>query len=110
MRVTLLFVLLATLLALLTVDSVNGKTDYSKYNARTGKKFLDENTSKPGVTTLPSGLQYKIITSGSGSVHPLPESQVKVHYRGTLLNGKEFDSSYKRGEPATFGVGQVIPG
>ena len=94
------------LLALFSVQAV----DYSKYNARTGKKFLDENKDKEGVTTTASGLQYKVLETGSGTRSPGPSEQVKVHYRGTLLNGKEFDSSYSRGTPATFGVGQVIKG
>jgi len=59
---------------------------------------------------LASGLQYKVLEAGTGKVSPKKSDQVKVHYRGTLLNGKEFDSSYKRGQPATFGVGGVIAG
>ena len=101
-----LLLVACVLLALLTVDAV----DFSKYNARTGKKFLDDNKSKEGITTTASGLQYKVLETGSGTRSPGPSDQVKVHYRGTLLNGKEFDSSYKRGDPATFGVGQVIKG
>ncbi|MBC7446523.1 MAG: FKBP-type peptidyl-prolyl cis-trans isomerase [Hymenobacteraceae bacterium] len=77
--------------------------------AAEGKKFLEENAKKSGVKTLPSGLQYKTETLGNGP-SPTPSDVVKVHYRGTLLNGKEFDSSYSRGEPAQFGVGQVIKG
>jgi len=103
----LLIVLCLLCSVLLTVDA---KTDYSKYNARNGKKFLDENAAKEGVVTLASGLQYKVVKPGEGTQHPSADSQVKVHYRGTLLNGKEFDSSYKRGEPAQFGVGGVIKG
>jgi FKBP-type peptidyl-prolyl cis-trans isomerase len=61
------------------------------------------------VTTLPSGLQYKVITSGAGK-SPQKSDKVTVNYRGTLIDGTEFDSSYSRGKPATFGVGQVIPG
>lgn len=71
--------------------------------------FLVTNKSKPGVVTLPSGLQYKIITAGTG-VKPKLSDTVTVNYAGTLINGKEFDSSYKRGEPATFPVSGVIPG
>ena len=84
--------------------------DMGKYNLRTGKKFLDDNAKAEGVTVLPSGLQYKVLTTGSGTRHPSASDQVKVHYQGTLLSGKEFDSSYSRGSPATFGVGQVIKG
>jgi FKBP-type peptidyl-prolyl cis-trans isomerase FklB len=78
-------------------------------NAEEGKKFLEENAKKEGVVTLPSGLQYKVITEGSGK-QPSAEDTVKVHYRGTLVDGTEFDSSYSRNEPAEFPVGGVIPG
>ncbi len=60
--------------------------------------------------TTESGLQYKVLKAGAGKTRPSKSDTVKVHYRGTLLNGKEFDSSYKRGQPASFGVGQVIKG
>jgi FKBP-type peptidyl-prolyl cis-trans isomerase FklB len=74
-----------------------------------GEKFLAENKLKEGIITLPSGLQYKVLASGSGAT-PNPSSQVTTHYRGTLINGLEFDSSYNRGVPATFGVSDVIAG
>ncbi len=78
-------------------------------NAAEGKAFLEANAKKSGVKTLPSGLQYKVEKLGNGP-SPTAADQVKVHYSGKLLNGQEFDSSYKRGEPAQFGVGQVIKG
>ncbi len=74
-----------------------------------GEKFLAENKTKPGVITTASGLQYKIIKAGSGK-KPSVSSEVKVHYKGTLINGTEFDNSYKRGEPVTLPVGGVIAG
>ena len=74
-----------------------------------GKKFLAENKKKEGVTVLPSGLQYKIIENSEGE-KPLADSRVVVHYRGTLINGTEFDSSYARGEPIELGLKQVIKG
>ena len=74
-----------------------------------GEKFLADNKSQPGVITLPSGLQYKILTAGSGE-SPKPDHTVTVNYRGTLIDGTEFDNSYKRGTPATFRVGGVIKG
>lgn len=79
-------------------------------NKAEGAKFLEENKAKEGVTTTASGLQYKVITKGTGDKKPTAEDTVVVHYKGTLLNGEEFDSSYSRNEPATFGVGNVIPG
>jgi len=78
-------------------------------NHRAAAAFLAENGKKPGVVTTASGLQYKVITPGSGSA-PNPTDEVTVNYKGTLLNGTEFDSSYKRGEPAKFPLNHVIPG
>ena len=74
-----------------------------------GEAFLAENGKKEGVKTLPSGLQYRALKEGDGK-HPTKADQVVVHYRGTLIDGTEFDSSHKRGEPAKFGVTQVIKG
>jgi FKBP-type peptidyl-prolyl cis-trans isomerase len=78
-------------------------------NHQAAAKFLAENGKKPGVTTTASGLQYKVLTAGGGE-SPKASDEVTVNYRGTLLDGTEFDSSYKRGQPATFGVSRVIPG
>jgi FKBP-type peptidyl-prolyl cis-trans isomerase FklB len=78
-------------------------------NKKEGEEFLSANRKKPGVVTLPSGLQYKILKEGMGK-SPKKSDTVTVNYRGTLISGKEFDSSYKRGEPATFPLGNVIPG
>ena len=76
---------------------------------KAGEAFLAENKSKEGVVALPSGLQYKILTAGTGP-KPTANDTVTCNYRGTLLNGKEFDSSYKRGQPASFPVSGVIKG
>lgn len=81
----------------------------SEKNKKEGEKFLAANKKKKGVVTLPSGLQYKIITKGKGK-SPKLNDIVTVNYRGTLIDGKEFDSSYKRGKPASFPVGGVIKG
>lgn len=78
-------------------------------NKKEGDSFLAENKKKPGVVTLPSGLQYKVITTGKGA-KPKKGDNVTTHYRGTLINGTEFDSSIKRGQPASFPVDGVIPG
>ena len=74
-----------------------------------GEKFLTDNKTKPGITVLTNGLQYKVLAEGQGD-SPKPTDTVTVNYRGTLIDGTEFDSSYKRGQPATFPVGGVIPG
>ncbi len=74
-----------------------------------GTAFLAANATKKGVKVLPNGLQYKVITEGNG-LKPIDGQTVKTHYSGTLINGKKFDSSYDRGQPASFGVNQVIPG
>jgi FKBP-type peptidyl-prolyl cis-trans isomerase FklB len=78
-------------------------------NRMEGEAFLAENGKKPGVVTLPSGLQYKVMEEGTGK-KPTASSTVKTHYAGRLLDGTEFDSSFKRGEPAEFQVGGVIRG
>lgn len=78
-------------------------------NKAAGEAFLEENKTKEGVKTLESGLQYKVITEGTGESPDLND-KVKCHYRGSLLNGREFDSSYKRNEPAVFPVNGVIKG
>lgn len=78
-------------------------------NKKEGAAFLTANKTKDGVKTTASGLQYKVITQGTGKI-PKASDTVKTHYRGTLIDGTEFDSSYKRNEPATFPVGGVIKG
>jgi FKBP-type peptidyl-prolyl cis-trans isomerase FklB len=81
----------------------------SEKAAAAGKAYLAANAKKPGVTTTASGLQYQILTAGTGKT-PVASDTVTVHYRGTLVDGTEFDSSYKRGQPASFPVSGVIPG
>ncbi len=83
--------------------------EMKEVNAKAGAAFLEENKAKEGVTTTESGLQYQAIKVGDGA-KPTATDMVKVDYVGTLVNGTEFDSSIKRGEPAVFGVDQVIPG
>jgi FKBP-type peptidyl-prolyl cis-trans isomerase len=78
-------------------------------NKTAGEAFLSDNFNKEGVKTTLSGLQYEVLSEGSGT-HPGPTSQVTVHYHGTLIDGTVFDSSVQRGTPATFGVNQVISG
>lgn len=78
-------------------------------NLKAGQEFLEINKNRPGVVTLPSGLQYEILKKGEGKI-PAATDQVKCHYHGTLIDGTVFDSSVQRGTPATFGVNQVIQG
>ncbi len=84
------------------------KVDADK-NEKEGRKFLSENKNKEGVKTLPSGLQYKVLTRGDGAT-PKATDTVVTHYRGTLIDGRVFDSSHKRGQPASFPVNGVIKG
>ena len=78
-------------------------------NASEGDKFLAENAKKPGVKTTASGLQYEVLTEGTGA-KPKASDKVRVHYKGTLLDGETFDDSYARGEPVEFALSQVVPG
>lgn len=78
-------------------------------NIENGKIVLERNKTNPKITTLPSGLQYEVLKEGSGK-KPTANDHVQCHYEGSLVNGQVFDSSIKRGEPAVFGVNQVIPG
>ena len=85
------------------------QSEVAETNLAAGKTFLAENAKKPGVVTTESGLQYKVITSGDGK-QPTASDTVTTHYRGTLIDGREFDSSYKRDQPASFPVKGVIKG
>jgi FKBP-type peptidyl-prolyl cis-trans isomerase FklB len=90
-------------------DMMTKQEEIAKKNKSDGEAFLAENKKKEGVKTLPSGLQYKVIKAGTGK-KPKLDDTVAANYRGTLLDGTEFDSSYKRGQPARFQVSGVIPG
>ena len=92
-------------------EAIKAKAMEEKYadNKAAGEKFLEENKTKEGVQTTASGLQYKVIKEGKGAI-PTDSSTVKVNYKGTLIDGTEFDSSYKRNAPATFRADQVIKG
>ncbi|MDA7682193.1 FKBP-type peptidyl-prolyl cis-trans isomerase [Verrucomicrobia bacterium] len=81
----------------------------AKENAAEGESFLEANKTKEGVKTLGSGMQYKVVQTGEGPI-PTASDKVRVHYKGTFIDGKEFDSSYKRNQPATFNVTGVIKG
>jgi len=90
-------------------EMIAKQAEVAKKNKAEGEAFLAENKKKEGVKALPSGLQYKVIKAGTGK-KPKSNDMVTVNYRGTLIDGTEFDSSYKRGQPATFQVNGVIPG
>lgn len=85
------------------------RVEEATMNREEGEAFLAQNAEKEGVMVTDSGLQYRVIEQGEGE-RPSATDRVTVHYKGTLINGVEFDSSYSRGEPATFGLNQVIPG
>ena len=103
MKTVSLFLLLALL------GCASSKEDPAAYAAWRGDNFLNYNATQEGVVSLPSGLQYRVIQEGSGA-KPGYRDKVTVHYRGTLIDGIEFDSSYKRGNPSTFPVNRVIKG
>lgn len=88
---------------------IKEQNEMANTNKLAGEKFLAENKTRQGVVSVPGGLQYKILKKGDGK-KPTVDSSVLVHYRGTLLNGKEFDSSYSRGEPITLTLKNVIKG
>ena len=88
---------------------MNLQKERLELNKKAGEEFLNINKGKAGVVTLPSGLQYQVLKLGEGA-KPTASDKVKCHYHGTLINGTVFDSSVQRGEPAVFGVSQVIPG
>ena len=87
----------------------NMKNEKAAANLKAGQDFLDANKNKPGIVALPSGLQYEVITEGTG-IKPLATNKVTCHYHGTLIDGTVFDSSVKRGQPATFPLNAVIKG
>jgi FKBP-type peptidyl-prolyl cis-trans isomerase len=100
---------LQTLTSRLREHASSDRTAQAATNQKEGEAFLAKNAAKSGVTTTPSGLQFEVLTPGTGP-HPKATDRVTVNYRGTLVDGNEFDSSYSRGQPATFAVNEVIPG
>lgn len=92
-----------------TENSAQSTMTIEQKNQLAGEAFLKSNQKKPGIVTLPDGLQYKVLEKGKGN-SPKSEDIVTVHYSGRLIDGTEFDSSYKRNQPATFPVAGVIPG
>jgi FKBP-type peptidyl-prolyl cis-trans isomerase FklB len=87
----------------------NMKNEKAEANMKAGQEFLEKNKNKPGIVALPSGLQYEILVEGSGP-RPVATNKVTCHYHGTLIDGTVFDSSVRRGQPATFPLNGVIKG
>lgn len=102
-------VIILLLVAFFIYRNINNQK-LATVNITKGEQFLSENRQREGVITTDSGLQYLVLKEGTGSEHPNASSQVTVHYQGTLLDGTEFDSSYKRNEPISFKLNQVIKG
>mgnify|MGYP000394341983 CR=1 FL=1 len=96
--------------AIFVVMRTSGNKKAAAENIQLGIDYLASNKLEDGVKTTPSGLQYKVLTTGTGSAHPNQSDKVKVHYHGTLTDGTVFDSSVARGEPISFGLNQVIKG
>lgn len=106
----ILSVILGCVLIFFFMQRLGGNKKQASENIELGTAFLAENLEKEGVEVTASGLQYKVLTPGTGTEHPTGRSKVTVHYHGTLIDGSVFDSSVDRGQPITFGLNQVIPG
>lgn len=106
----ILSVILGCVLVFFLMQRLGGNKKQAAENIALGKEFLAANAEKEGVEVTASGLQYKILEQGTGTEHPKRSSKVTVHYHGTLTDGTVFDSSVERGQPISFGLGQVIPG
>jgi peptidylprolyl isomerase len=97
-------------LAAFVVQRMQSNKKDAAGNAQSGIEYLSQNMTKEDVVTTESGLQYKVLTKGTGEAHPSATDKVKVHYHGTLIDGTVFDSSVARGKPIEFGLNQVIKG
>nr|WP_250657106.1 FKBP-type peptidyl-prolyl cis-trans isomerase [Alkalimarinus coralli] len=106
----IIIAIVVTLLAVFLVRRSYANKRVAAENKAKGAAFLAENAQKEGVKTTSSGLQYQILSEGSGTVNPRATDRVKVHYHGTLIDGSVFDSSIARGQPIEFGLNQVIKG
>lgn len=109
MNKPLILAILVAIVVFFIYRSNSNKADAEK-NIKEGEQFLTANLANEGVEQTESGLQYQVLTKGTGTEHPNAKDLVKVHYHGTLINGETFDSSVERGEPISFALNQVIPG
>ncbi|MDD5276575.1 MAG: FKBP-type peptidyl-prolyl cis-trans isomerase [Methylovulum sp.] len=107
-QIKVLSIVTALLLGITMFSMANATTP--EENKAAGIAFLADNTKKANIVTTASGLQYEVLTPGTGTKSPSATDNVTVHYKGTTISGEEFDSSYSRGEPATFPLNGVIPG
>jgi FKBP-type peptidyl-prolyl cis-trans isomerase len=108
MQIRLLSVITVIVIGLSMFSMANAGSP--EENKAAGAAYLATNAKKAGIVTTASGLQYEVLTKGTGTKNPAATDNVTVHYKGTTIDGKEFDSSYSRGEPTSFGLNQVIPG
>ena len=106
----LLLLIGAIVIGLLLYRNAKANKQMALQNRAAGDSFLKQNSSKEGVETTASGLQFQILQAGDGNQHPIATSKVTVHYHGTLIDGRVFDSSVERNDPATFPLNQVIKG
>ncbi len=106
----IIIIVVLLVLAYFFIQRMSGNPKLAAENIKTGEAFLAENKAKEGVITTESGLQYLVLTEGTGDVNPTASSKVTVHYHGTLLDGSVFDSSVERNEPISFKLSQVIKG
>jgi peptidylprolyl isomerase len=108
LKIVFTVIIIAVVIFVVMRTSSNKKA--AAENIQLGIAYLASNKLEDGVKTTPSGLQYKVLTTGTGTTHPMQSDKVKVHYHGTLTDGTVFDSSVARGEPISFGLNQVIKG
>ena len=105
-----IFIVILIIVAVVFIRRAGANKELAEFNIQQGQEFLAANAKNVDVQQTESGLQYEVISSGTGDVHPKASDQVKVHYHGTLIDGTVFDSSVNRGAPISFGLNQVIKG